>query len=306
MLEFIRGDYDVLISTTIIENGIDIPNANTMIINQAQNFGLSDLHQLRGRVGRSNRKAFCYLIVPPMTSITEDARRRLKAIEAFSDLGSGFNIAMQDLDIRGAGNMLGGEQSGFIADMGFETYQRILNEAFAEINTEGIVQNRARELKLPGGGFLAACTVDTDLEALIPDDYIPQTTEKIRLYKELDTITSEEEINKFLNILRDRFGEIPPQVMQLAYVVRIRRAALRLGFERIVIKQRRMLLYFVSDQNSAYYKTENFAGILQWASIQRGCAVKDSGKRLWINVPGVDSIEKGYNIVNQILLSLHP
>jgi transcription-repair coupling factor (superfamily II helicase) len=259
MLEFIRGDYDVLISTTIIENGIDIPNANTMIINQAQNFGLSDLHQLRGRVGRSNRKAFCYLIVPPMTSITEDARRRLKAIEAFSDLGSGFNIAMQDLDIRGAGNMLGGEQSGFIAEMGFETYQRILNEAFAEINSEGqinaedtavgrktimeknrkmpmsdaeavrnIARERAMGLKLPGG-FITDCTVDTDLEAYIPDDYIPQTTEKIRLYKELDTITSEEEINKFLNILRDRFGDIPQQVMQLAYVVRIRRAALRLG-----------------------------------------------------------------------------
>ncbi len=330
MLEFIRGDYDVLISTTIIENGIDIPNANTMIINQAQNFGLSDLHQLRGRVGRSNRKAFCYLIVPPMTSITEDARRRLKAIEAFSDLGSGFNIAMQDLDIRGAGNMLGGEQSGFIAEMGFETYQRILNEAFAEINSEGqinteealsgekqestkadaeavrnIVKERAMGLQFHGG-FITDCTVDTDLEAYIPDDYIPQTTEKIRLYKELDTITSEEEINKFLNILRDRFGDIPQQVMQLAYVVRIRRAALRLGFERIVIKQKRMLLYFVNDQNSAYYKTETFAGILHWASIQRGCAVKDSGNKLWINVLGIDSIEKGYNIVNQILLSLHP
>ena len=265
-----------------------------------------------------------------MTSITEDARRRLKAIEAFSDLGSGFNIAMQDLDIRGAGNMLGGEQSGFIAEMGFETYQRILNEAFAEINSEGqintedtlsgekqesaktdaaavrnIVKERTMGLKLPGG-FITDCTVDTDLEAYIPDDYIPQTTEKIRLYKELDTITSEEEINKFLNVLRDRFGDIPQQVMQLAYVVRIRRAALRLGFERIVIKQKRMLLYFVSDQNSAYYKTETFAWILQWASIQHGCAVKDSGNKLWINVSGVDSIEKGYNIVNQILLSLHP
>src|SRR5574344_1300703 len=306
MLEFIRGDYDVLISTTIIENGIDIPNANTMIINQAQNFGLSDLHQLRGRVGRSNRKAFCYLIVPPMTSITEDARRRLKAIEAFSDLGSGFNIAMQDLDIRGAGNMLGGEQSGFIADMGFETYQRILNEAFAEINTEGIVQNRARELKLPGGGFLADCTVDTDLEAFIPDDYIPQTTEKIRLYKELDTISSEEEIKKFLDTLHDRFGEIPQQVMQLTYVVRIRRAAMRLGFERIVIKQKKMLLYFVNDKNSAYYKTETFAEILQWASRRHGCTVKDAAGKLWISVPEVNTIEQGYYIVNQILLSLHP
>jgi transcription-repair coupling factor (superfamily II helicase) len=306
MLEFIRGDYDVLISTTIIENGIDIPNANTMIINQAQNFGLSDLHQLRGRVGRSNRRAFCYLIVPPLTSITEDARRRLKAIEAFSDLGSGFNIAMQDLDIRGAGNMLGGEQSGFIADMGFETYQRILNEAFAEINTEGIVQNRARELKLPGGGFLADCTVDTDLEAFIPDDYIPQTTEKIRLYKELDTISSEEEIKKFLDTLHDRFGEIPQQVMQLTYVVRIRRAAMRLGFERIVIKQKKMLLYFVNDQNSAYYKTETFAEILQWASRRHGCTVKDAAGKLWISVPEVNTIEQGYYIVNQILLSLHP
>lgn len=326
MLEFIRGDYDVLIATTIIENGIDIPNANTMIINQAQNFGLSDLHQLRGRVGRSNRKAFCYLIVPPMTSITEDARRRLKAIEAFSDLGSGFNIAMQDLDIRGAGNMLGGEQSGFIADMGFETYQRILNEAFAEINAEadcgdantaGAAQKQnlqgekekhiqaVKDLRLPGG-FITDCTVDTDLEAYIPDDYIPQAAEKIRLYKDLDTMTSEEDIDKFINTLLDRFGEIPPQVMQLTYVVRIRRIALKLGFEKIVIKQGKMLLYFVSNQNSAYYRSETFAGILRWASTQRGCAVKDTGNKLWINVSGVGSIEKGYNIVNQILLSLHP
>lgn len=325
MLAFIRGDYDVLISTTIIENGIDIPNANTMIINQAQNFGLSDLHQLRGRVGRSNQKAYCYLIVPPLTSITEDARRRLKAIEAFSDLGSGFNIAMQDLDIRGAGNLLGGEQSGFIADMGFETYQRILNEAFAEINssnefyspgsssdsadnqkntgTDRVQVVRKQRVMLPAD-FITDCTVDTDLELYIPDDYVQQTEEKLRLYKELDTMIEEKDIQNFLDNLNDRFGKVPVQVLQLTYVVRIRRAAIKLGFEKITIKGGVMLLYFVNDKDSYYYKTETFAEILQWVNRQRRCQLKDNGNKLWIRIEDVNSIEKGYNIVNQILLPL--
>ena len=191
ILNFMDGDYDVLISTTIVENGIDIPNANTIIINHAQNFGLSDLHQLRGRVGRSNRKAFCYLIVPPLVSVSDDARRRLKAIEAFSDLGSGFNIAMQDLDIRGAGNLLGAEQSGFITDMGFETYQKILAEAIEELGVEtGIVTKGKNE------AFLSDCTIETDQLALIPDSYIDMTAEKIRIYKELDSLSSEKEMEQ--------------------------------------------------------------------------------------------------------------
>ena len=244
ILDFMAGDYDILIATTIVENGIDVGNANTIIINQAQNFGLSDLHQLRGRVGRSNQKAFCYLIVPSMASITDDARRRLRAIEAFSDLGSGFNIAMQDLDIRGAGNLLGGEQSGFIADMGFETYQRILAEAFMEIKQEegiavkeeiderkAIIKEAKKGVKneelykeaLKGSKepekYITDCTIDTDMELLIPDSYISLTSEKIRLYKELDTITTEEGLVKFADDLKDRFGELPPQLVQLMYVI---------------------------------------------------------------------------------------
>jgi transcription-repair coupling factor (superfamily II helicase) len=242
ILDFMEGDYDVLVSTTIIENGIDIPNANTIIINQAQNFGLSDLHQLRGRVGRSNRKAFCYLIVPPLTSLTEDARRRLKAIESFSELGSGFNIAMQDLDIRGAGNLLGGEQSGFISDIGFETYQKILAEAFNEIRQEdGMSLNEGEARSKVEETYITDCVIDTDFEILIPDDYVNIVAEKIRLYKELDSLTEDIEIDKFLEEMKDRFGPVPSQVEQLTYTVKLRRIAVELGFERITLKNGIML-----------------------------------------------------------------
>ena len=298
MLEFIRGDYDVLISTTIIENGIDIPNANTIIINSAQNFGLSDLHQLRGRVGRSNQKAYCYLIVPPMASLTEDAKRRLKAIEAFSELGSGFNIAMQDLDIRGAGNLLGGEQSGFIADMGFETYQRILNEAFVEINSQlGTLGSAAKERE--DIEYVADCIIDTDLELFIPDEYVSQTSEKIRLYKELDAIKSDDELARFMESLRDRFGDIPEQVSQLSYVVRMRRKAITLGFEKIVIKGGVMLLYFISDVQSAYYRSEIYSQIINNLQRRRVGAVRfnEQQNKLWIRVAEVRSIEQGYKIL---------
>src|SRR5574344_28488 len=217
MLEFIRGDYDVLISTTIIENGIDIPNANTIIINQAQNFGLSDLHQLRGRVGRSNRKAFGYLIVPPLASITEDARRRLKAIEEFSDLGSGFNIAMQDLDIRGAGNLLGAEQSGFITEMGFETYQKILSEAMEELGVETGVSVAPQR-----SNFVQECTIETAQPALIPDDYINITAEKIRIYKAIDSMSSDKEIDAYVKRLEDRFGKMPGELENLFCVLKLR------------------------------------------------------------------------------------
>jgi transcription-repair coupling factor (superfamily II helicase) len=217
ILDFMAGDYDMLLCTTIIENGLDIPNANTIIINQAQNIGLSDLHQLRGRVGRSNRRSFCYLIVPPLVSITEDARRRLKAIESFSDLGSGFNIAMQDLDIRGAGNLLGAEQSGFITDMGFETYQKILAEAMEELGVEtGIVTRSANEK------YVSDCTIETDQLALIPDTYIDLTAEKIRIYKELDSLSSDKEMEQMKNRLTDRFGTMPEELLRLFDIVKVR------------------------------------------------------------------------------------
>ena len=259
MLDFIRGDYDMMLSTTIIENGLDIPNANTIIINQAQNFGLSDLHQLRGRVGRSNRKAFCYLIVPPLVSITEDARRRLKAIEEFSDLGSGFNIAMQDLDIRGAGNLLGAEQSGFIMDMGFETYQKILAEAMEELGVEtGIVAKSDNH-----NSFICECTVETDQPAHIPDEYIDITAEKIRIYRQLDALETEKALNRFSAEIQDRFGEFPEEVKNLLCVVKIRNLGSQLGFEKIIVKNGIAIGFFISNPMSPYYKTRTFENVLE-------------------------------------------
>ncbi len=299
MLDFINGDYDVLISTTIIENGIDIPNANTMIISQAQMFGLSDLHQLRGRVGRSSLKAYCYLIVPPVTSISEDAKRRIKAIEAFSELGSGFNIAMQDLDIRGAGNLLGGEQSGFIADMGFETYQRILAEAFIEINSSrtDIEEHPEEDVQ-----FVSDCAVDTDMELYIPDEYISQATEKIKLYKELDAMTDAGGIDAFLASLEDRFGPPPEQVKQLSYVVRLRHLAVSLGFEKIVLKQGIMLMYFISDPSSAFYRTAKYQRIMNLIAAKRGWKLnyQQENNRLWVKVPRVDTISGAYDLLSSL------
>ncbi len=292
ILDFMLGDYDILIATTIVENGIDIPNANTIIINNAQNFGLSDLHQLRGRVGRSNVKAFCYLITPPVSNLKDDARRRLKAIETFSDLGSGFNIAMQDLDIRGAGNLLGAEQSGFIADMGFETYQRILEEAFIEIKHEkGIVEESSDE------NYVSDCIIDTDLEILIPDSYINLTAEKIRLYRELDNITTEERLINFREELEDRYGPLPKQVEQLMYVVKLRWLGIELGFEKIVLKGGKMLAYFVSDQSSTYYSGSRFASILNYIQKESKIfRVKEQNSKLYISADNVKSAEKAFYI----------
>ena len=257
MLEFMRGDYDLLLCTTIIENGLDIPNANTILINHAENIGLSDLHQLRGRVGRSNRKAFCYLLVPPLISITEDARRRLRAIEEFSDLGSGFNIAMQDLDIRGAGNLLGAEQSGFISDMGFETYQKILAEAMEEIGIEtGITPSRKEER------YVSDCTIETDQQALIPDDYIDITAEKIRIYKHLDSLSDDREIDRYRRQVEDRFGTLPSEVENLFNIVRIRNLGARLGFEKIIIKNGLQIMFFVYSHPTGYFQSDLFGQIL--------------------------------------------
>lgn len=298
ILGYMEGDYDILISTTIIENGIDIPNTNTIIINQAQKIGLSDLHQLRGRVGRSNRKAFCYLIVPTMTAVSDDARRRLKAIEAFSDLGSGFNIAMQDLDIRGMGNMLGAEQSGYIADMGFETYQRILAEAFEEIKNTGGMEDVVHE----GDSYVTECTIDTDMELLIPDTYIDVTAEKIRLYKELDSISDDATLDKFIDELEDRFGPIPEEVRQLSFVVRLRKIAKEKGFEKIVLKNETMVMYFVSNQMSPYYKTKQFEEIIRNIQHRDGnrFQLKEHNDKLYIMAQKVRTIEGAFNLIQKM------
>ena len=296
ILDFMAGDYDLLLCTTIIENGLDIPNANTIIINQAQNIGLSDLHQLRGRVGRSNKKAFCYLVVPPMTSMTDDARRRLKAIEAFSDLGSGFNIAMQDLDIRGAGNLLGAEQSGFISDMGLETYQKILSEAMEELGVEtGIAASSKADT------CISDCMVDTDLEALIPDSYVNVSAEKIRIYKELDSISDDREIERMRQRMEDRFGRMPEETSRLFDIVKIRNLGERLGFEKIIIKNGIMIAFFIMNPLSKYYRSRKFADVLD--AVNRNSRIfelKQPDNRLRLVVRNIPSVGSAYNALKKL------
>ena len=307
MLDFIQYEYDVLIATTIIESGLDIPNTNTIIINNAQNFGLSDLHQLRGRVGRSNKKAFCYLLAPPLISVTQDARRRLKAIEEFSELGSGFNIAMQDLDIRGAGNLLGAEQSGFITDIGFETYHKILNEAILELKETSFKelyqseQAKEADKQIQNQKFISDCQIDTDLEILFPDSYISNISERVRLYRELDNTESEEQLLSFESQLKDRFGKIPPQTKELTNIVRLRWLAIDLGIEKIIIKNNKLVAYFISDQNSLFYKSPVFTKILSYLQHNpQMIKMKEINNKLTITIPKVDSIEKAIHIFKQI------
>ena len=296
ILDFMAGDYDMLLCTTIIENGLDIPNANTIIINQAQNIGLSDLHQLRGRVGRSNRRSFCYLIVPPLVSITEDARRRLKAIESFSDLGSGFNIAMQDLDIRGAGNLLGAEQSGFITDMGFETYQKILAEAMEELGVESGLSS-----KNTPDSFVSDCTIETDQLALIPDSYIDMTAEKIRIYKELDSLSSEKEMEQLKKKLADRFGAIPEELSRLFEIVKIRQLGQKLGFEKIIIKNGVMIAFFIYNPLSQYYRSDRFSKILENISLNpKIFELKQNDNKLRVFVRNVDTLSKAYDVLRKL------
>ena len=296
MLAFMRGDYDLLLCTTIVENGLDIPNANTIIINQAQNIGLSDLHQLRGRVGRSNKKAFCYLIVPPLVSLSDDARRRLRAIEEFSDLGSGFNIAMQDLDIRGAGNLLGAEQSGFISDMGYETYQKILSEAMEELGMETGFTTRSTQEK-----YVDDCTIETDKPAFIPDDYIDITAEKIRIYKMLDAMTDEREIDRLGAQVADRFGPLPQEVENLLYVVKIRNLGQLLGFEKIIIKNGMQIMFFVSNPMGGYYQSKVFETVLGKVNEHpTEYKFNQDGGRLRTVSRGVDSLEKAHSILKKL------
>lgn len=302
ILDFMDGDYDILVSTTIMENGVDIPNANTMLINRAQYFGLADLHQLRGRVGRSNVKAYCYLIVPSQDILTDDARARLNAIETFSDLGSGFNIAMQDLDIRGAGNLLGAEQSGFIAEMGFETYQKILSEAMSELRSELLEGETPDTGGLIAGGWVSDCYIDTDIEACIPDDYINVPREKMRLYRELDNMKSADRIEAFLAEMTDRFGPVPPQLEELVNIVRLRQEAMELGFEKIILRGGVMLAYFVSNQNSSYYNSRVFGSVLEH--------IQHSGRRyqlvqrpnsLFVRCENITTVKKAVELLQEML-----
>ena len=294
MLDFINGMYDVLISTTIIESGLDIPNANTIIINHAQNFGLSDLHQLRGRVGRSNKKAFCYLLAPPLSTLPEESRHRLEAIEEFSDLGSGFHIAMRDLDIRGAGNLLGAEQSGFIADIGFETYHRILNEAILELKHDEYHDLFSDETENSGNAFLktsfvADCQIETDMELLFPDTYIQSISERMLLYRELDSIETEESLALFEASLVDRFGAIPSQAKELLEIVRLRWEAIRLGMERIVVKNKKMICYFVEQES--YFQSPVFGKILEYIKQNPvKCRIKEKNNKLSMRFEPVDTV----------------
>lgn len=289
MVNFIEGEFDILIATTIIESGIDIPNANTIIINNAHMFGLSDLHQLRGRVGRSNKKAFAYMLAPPISTLTDEARKRLTALEQFSDLGSGFNIAMRDLDIRGAGNLLGGEQSGFINDIGFEMYQKILAEAMHELKEnefKELFQDEERE-------FIQDCVIETDMELLIPDRYVEEITERLALYKELDDAETEEDLAKFEKQLEDRFGPIPPQVADLFETIRIRWVAKDIGFEKLVLKSGKLLGYFIPDQTSDYFQSPKFARVLGFIQANpRACEMKERNDKLLLVFTDITTVHE--------------
>ena len=313
---FINYDYDVLVATSIIENGIDIPNANTIIVNQAQNFGLSDLHQMRGRVGRSNRKAFCYLLAPPLAALSDESRRRLQAIESFSELGSGIQLALQDLDIRGAGNLLGAEQSGFIADLGYETYQKILKEAVRELKNDEF-QDLFKEQAAGQGGadaasgsgvttvdasrFVDECTVETDLDLCFPDSFVPDGSERILLYRELDSMERETDIQRFRDRLQDRFGKIPQQALELIRLVTLRRIGRELGIEKIYLKAGRMSLFFVSNPDSPYYESEAFGAILAYAAQNpMTCRLREEGTKRSLLISEVPDVEHAITLLSAI------
>ena len=304
ILDFANYDYDVLISTTIVENGIDIPNANTIIINSAQYFGLSDLHQMRGRVGRGNRKAFCYLLAPPLSALNQESRRRLEALENFSDLGSGINIAMQDLDIRGAGNMLGAEQSGFIADLGYETYQKILSQAVTELKNDEFSEIYKEEIKsgeMTGEDFVDDCTVESDIEMYFPDQWVPTDSERMLLYRELDNLKTDDELARYRQRLIDRFGEIPKVANELMNVVPLRRKAKQLGCERLMLKMGRMTMFFVSNPNSPYYQSQAFDSILNYiASNPRRCNIRENNGKRSLVVNDVKTVEDAIVVLEEI------
>ncbi len=300
MMDFIAGTSDVLVSTTIVESGLDIPNANTIIISQAQNFGLSDLHQMRGRVGRSNKKAFCYLLIPPFLILTSEAKQRLKAIEEFSDLGSGFNVAMRDLDIRGAGNLLGGEQSGFISEIGFEMYHKILDEAIEELKETDFSELFKEENKLKP--FVSDCQIDTDMEILLPTDYVNSVTERLVLYKELDSLDEEQSLVAFEEKLLDRFGPLPQPAKELIATIRLRWLAEKLGFEKLILKNQRLIGYFVSNPTSHFYQSEIFSKMLKFVQSQsKKCKLKEDKLKLSLSVMNIPSVDEANSLLKMIL-----
>ena len=305
IMGFINYDYDVLLSTTIVENGIDISNANTIIVNDAHHFGLSDLHQMRGRVGRSNKKAFCYLIAPPKSVLTTEARRRLEALETFSELGSGFNLAMQDLDIRGAGNLLGSEQSGFMEDLGYETYQKILSQAVTELKNEEFNDLYQEEMEqgqvLTGDDFVDDCSIESDLEMYFPDTYVPGSSERMLLYRELDRIENEDELAAYKQRLIDRFGPVPNEGEELMCVVSLRRLGKRMGCEKIMLKQGVLQLQFVSNVQSPFYKSAMFSKVLEYVTTHvRRCNLKEKNNKRYLRISGIDSVKTAVEMLNEI------
>ena len=292
ILDFIDKKYDVLVCTNIVESGVDIPNVNTIIVNNAHHFGLSDLHQLRGRVGRSNKKAFCYLLAPSLATLPTDSRKRLQTLEQHSDLGSGFQIAMRDLDIRGAGNMLGGEQSGFMADIGFETYQKILNEAIKELKRTDFKDLFKEEISKQED-YVQDCTIDTDLEILIPDNYVESITERLSLYTRLDNCENESELQEFYKELIDRFGPIPKQVEDLFDTIRSRKLALELGFEKMILKDDTLRCYFINKPDSPYFESETFKNILSYIQKQTNKAkLKQAGKLFLLSINDIKTMQQ--------------
>jgi len=305
MLSFMNSEFDVLVSTTIIESGLDVTNANTIFINNANNFGLSDLHQMRGRVGRSNKKAFCYFITPPYSAMTDDARKRITALEQFSDLGSGINIAMKDLEIRGAGDLLGGEQSGFINDIGFDTYQKILNEAIEELKENEFKDLYEQTEDLDQKVFVKDTQIDTDFELLFPDDYINNISERLSLYTKLNNLKTEEELQKFEADLEDRFGELPTQAVDLLNSVRIKWIASHIGLEKVILKQGKLIGYFIADEQSRFYQTQNFTKLLQYVqSHSHSCTMKEkktrAGLRLLLTFEKITSIERAFKVLEPL------
>lgn len=306
MVRFIEGEYDVLVSTNIIESGLDIPNANTIIINQAHMFGLSDLHQMRGRVGRSNKKAFCYLLTPPTIGLSSDARKRLATLEEFSDLGDGFKVAMRDLDIRGAGNLLGAEQSGFITDLGFDMYHQILDEAVQELKETEFKDLFANDLKETAKLIVKDTNIETDLELIIPDNYVSNISERLRLYSKLDSLKNEEELQAFVNSITDRFGPMPASVSELTETVRLRWMSEELGFEKLLLKNGKMKAYFVSPDNEQYFKSEVFGSILTFVQKNpKRCRMRDVKGRPLLTVDNVPTVEEGKRILSAILEKNH-
>ncbi|MBQ3992613.1 MAG: transcription-repair coupling factor, partial [Bacteroidaceae bacterium] len=305
MLDFANYDYDVLISTTIIESGLDIPNANTIIINAAQHFGLSDLHQMRGRVGRSNKKAFCYLLSPPLSQLNADARRRLQAIENFSDLGSGIHLAMQDLDIRGAGNLLGAEQSGFIADLGYETYKKILQEAVEELRAEEFqdlfATSESGDNVADGTPFVSECILESDLPMSFSEEFVPTSAERMMLYRELDGLEKAEDVERFRQSLTDRFGAIPPEAEELIRVVSLRRLGRHFGAERIILKGGRMRLYFVSRDDSPFYRSRAFDQLIAFATTNtHRCRLEEQKQHRSLLIYEVRSVQTAVELLQQI------